>query len=267
MVKTVVVAHGGRVRAESLGHESGSTFTVELPLPDDAPGNATGELAGIRVLLVDDDDDMRFAARMVLELHGAEVTAVASAAAALAALEGSRPHVLLSDISMPGDSGYDSHAANRRTRRRAARRCPHGVRAQGGPSARSRCRLPDASREALRRAGARHGGRNAHRAKDRERPHRAPDHGDGFGRGQSIAPMRNTGRPLGRGTRHDARRVGCERIRTMRMANAASRAERSTGFVDHGPVVRSLRLGTALALARGPKNESSNDKESPCKAH
>jgi CheY-like chemotaxis protein len=65
------------------------------------------ELAGIRVLLVDDDEDMRAAAGAVLEHHGAEVTAVDSAAAALAALERSRPNVLLSDLSMPGESGYD----------------------------------------------------------------------------------------------------------------------------------------------------------------
>ncbi len=106
-VKTVVAAHGGRVRAESLGHAKGSTFTVELPLPADVPGEASRVLAGIRVLLVDDDEDMRFAVTAVLELHGAHVTSVASAAAALAALELSRPHVLLSDISMPGESGYD----------------------------------------------------------------------------------------------------------------------------------------------------------------
>jgi CheY-like chemotaxis protein len=64
-------------------------------------------LAGIRVLLVDDDDNMRSAVGAVLEQQGAEVTAVASAAAALAAIERSRPHVLLSDLSMPGGSGYD----------------------------------------------------------------------------------------------------------------------------------------------------------------
>jgi signal transduction histidine kinase/FixJ family two-component response regulator len=107
IVKTLVEAHGGRVRAESLAQEDGSTFTVELPLPDEPPEPAGPPLAGIRVLLVDDDDDMRAAAAMVLEHHGAEVTAVASAAAALEALERSRPHVLVSDITMPGESGWD----------------------------------------------------------------------------------------------------------------------------------------------------------------
>jgi signal transduction histidine kinase/ActR/RegA family two-component response regulator len=107
LVKTLVEAHGGRVRAETSAEEDGSTFTVELPLPAEAPQRAGHELVGVRVLLVDDDHDMRAAACAVLELHGAEVTAVASAAAALEALERSRPHVLVSDISMPGESGWD----------------------------------------------------------------------------------------------------------------------------------------------------------------
>ena len=107
VLKAVVEAHGGSVRDDSLGEAKGSTFTVELPLPpgDAAPGQRP--LEGIRVLLVDDDDDMRSAAGSVLELHGAKVTAVASAAEALDALERSRPHVLLSDIAMPGGNGYD----------------------------------------------------------------------------------------------------------------------------------------------------------------
>jgi signal transduction histidine kinase len=48
IVKTVVEAHGGRVRAESLGEEKGSTFTVELPLPADAPGDPALVTAGAR---------------------------------------------------------------------------------------------------------------------------------------------------------------------------------------------------------------------------
>jgi CheY-like chemotaxis protein len=105
-VKTVVEAHGGRVRAELLEGQAGAAFTVELPLTE-VCGRNQQILAGIRVLLVDDDDGMRDAVRALLEQHGAEVTDVASTAAALEALERSRPHVLLSDLTMPGESGYD----------------------------------------------------------------------------------------------------------------------------------------------------------------
>src|ERR1044072_9706288 len=66
-----------------------------------------GELAGIRVLIVDDDRDMRDALQYLLDSYGAEVRTAASAAEALAALEHSRPDVLLSDVAMPGESGYD----------------------------------------------------------------------------------------------------------------------------------------------------------------
>jgi CheY-like chemotaxis protein len=64
-------------------------------------------LSGIRVLLVEDDSDTRDVLALGLELSGAEVTAVGSAAAALEALPRIRPHVLLSDIGMSGEDGYE----------------------------------------------------------------------------------------------------------------------------------------------------------------
>ena len=64
-------------------------------------------LVGIRILVVDDDRDMQDALRFLLESYGAEVKTASSAADALAELERSRPDVLLSDIIMRGESGYD----------------------------------------------------------------------------------------------------------------------------------------------------------------
>jgi len=63
-------------------------------------------LDGLQVLIVDDEADAREFITAVLESHGIHVTAVATAAAALAALERFRPHVLVSDIRMPDDNGY-----------------------------------------------------------------------------------------------------------------------------------------------------------------
>ena len=63
-------------------------------------------LAGLNVLVVDDDDDSRFYVTTVLEGDGANVVAVASAAAALEALTKLQPEVLVCDIAMPDEDGY-----------------------------------------------------------------------------------------------------------------------------------------------------------------
>ena len=122
IVANLVELHGGRVHAESLGEGKGATFTVELPLAEGAveasapesrgtsDGSATKiarELEGIRVLVVDDEPDTREVIKAVLEHFGADVVLAGSAAEALAALERSLPDVILSDISMPGEDGYD----------------------------------------------------------------------------------------------------------------------------------------------------------------
>ncbi|HYQ18495.1 MAG TPA: hybrid sensor histidine kinase/response regulator [Polyangiaceae bacterium] len=118
LVKHLVALHGGRVRVESAGERNGSQFTVELPLagpaatapsPDLASAklDRPGTLSGIRVLLVDDDRDIGEVLKFVLESQGALVSLASSAADALAALNQSRPDVLLSDLAMPGGSGYE----------------------------------------------------------------------------------------------------------------------------------------------------------------
>ena len=107
LVKDMVELHGGHVRAESPGEQKGATLTVELPLGDTAARHAEGTLAGIRVLLVDDDRDICEVLQVVLERQGAVVTVAFSAIEALAALERSMPNVLLSDIAMPDETGYD----------------------------------------------------------------------------------------------------------------------------------------------------------------
>jgi PAS domain S-box-containing protein len=63
-------------------------------------------LDGLQVLIVDDETDAREFITAVLESHGINVTAVATGAEALAALEGFRPDVLVSDIRMPDENGY-----------------------------------------------------------------------------------------------------------------------------------------------------------------
>ena len=64
-------------------------------------------LDGTRVLVVDDESDARELFMSILEAAGAEVSAAASATEALASMTNANIHVLLSDIEMPGEDGYE----------------------------------------------------------------------------------------------------------------------------------------------------------------
>jgi len=75
-------------------------------MDDIAASSGTPRLDGVRVLIVDDDEGIRFAVRMLLEQSGAIVTAAPSAEAALVLLRQERPDVLLSDLTMPTYDGY-----------------------------------------------------------------------------------------------------------------------------------------------------------------
>jgi CheY-like chemotaxis protein len=63
-------------------------------------------LQGVRVLVVDDDDDVRVFVTFLLQQYGATVTTVASAAEALKAFAQAQPDILISDIGMPQVDGY-----------------------------------------------------------------------------------------------------------------------------------------------------------------
>ena len=120
IARQIVELHGGTIRAESPGPGRGSTFTVLLPLRAcDAPNRAPAEpaavdrphpdarpLAGMRVLLVEDDAATRAALMATLVGAGAEVTAVGSAPEAVDAYRRRRPDLLLSDIGLPNTDGY-----------------------------------------------------------------------------------------------------------------------------------------------------------------
>ena len=128
IVQHLVREHSGSVKAESAGVGKGATFTVDFPLgPSEvaaesvdlfsttAPrdwnrGNnpvAPCTLDGINVLVVEDEPDTRDLLTTILQECGAQVAAVGSARDALTFIEHELPNVLLSDISMSGESGYD----------------------------------------------------------------------------------------------------------------------------------------------------------------
>ena len=86
---------------------------ADIVVPADARPPAAEEqaanersLSGIRVMLVDDEQDAREVLGAALEQSGAEVGKVSSADAALELLSTLRPHVLLADIEMPSKDGY-----------------------------------------------------------------------------------------------------------------------------------------------------------------
>jgi hypothetical protein len=120
IVRHVVELHGGKVQADSAGENTGSTFTVTLPLmksgtaTDAQPADLHLEFestqvlaAATRVLLIEDDADAREVAVAGLERAGFEVRSAGSAREALSLLDTWRPNVVVSDIGMPGMDGYE----------------------------------------------------------------------------------------------------------------------------------------------------------------
>jgi len=121
IVRHLAELHGGSVRAESGGEGRGATFHVTLPARaarrdsrTDQPVAGTmvrrqgrSRLDGIRVLVVDDEADARDLFASILRAAGAAVTTAGSAAEARGCLAADHPQVLLSDIEMPGEDGYE----------------------------------------------------------------------------------------------------------------------------------------------------------------
>ncbi|HEY0049039.1 MAG TPA: ATP-binding protein [Pyrinomonadaceae bacterium] len=122
IVRQLTELHGGSVTVFSEGEGKGATFTVILPLSSTArqqeyqqtpPADKNGfsnnamNLAGSKVLLVDDDEDTRILLSMLLEQNSADVRAASSVQEALEFLETDVFDLLISDIEMPHQDGYD----------------------------------------------------------------------------------------------------------------------------------------------------------------
>lgn len=120
IAKILAERHGGSIRAESAGVGRGSKFTVEIPMtggladsgqrPNVSELVESKRLAGMRILIVDDDRDSLEVLRLFLEERGARVYAVTEGSAArsfLAESVANLPDLLISDIAMPEEDGYE----------------------------------------------------------------------------------------------------------------------------------------------------------------
>ncbi|HVS01842.1 MAG TPA: response regulator [Thermoanaerobaculia bacterium] len=123
LVHRLVHMHGGRVRAYSEGRGKGSEFVVRLPLS--SAGEAAGVAAGaedepherdepLRIVVVEDQDDVRHGVQALLEQWGHGVECAANGAEGVERILASRPDVALVDIAMPG--GIDGYGVARRVR-------------------------------------------------------------------------------------------------------------------------------------------------------
>jgi CheY-like chemotaxis protein len=115
LVKQIVELHEGTVSASSPGRGEGRTFRVRLPVTEERPepdGDETldedrRELQGLRVLVVDDNEDASRALAELLEITGCETTTAATGKEALARAREIRPAVVLLDLDLPDLSGYE----------------------------------------------------------------------------------------------------------------------------------------------------------------
>jgi signal transduction histidine kinase/DNA-binding response OmpR family regulator len=129
IVRHLVEMHGGTVEADSAGEGQGATFKIKLPfLPPALTSSKTGalihpnqkspnqkpnaadagiNLPGLRILVVDDQADVRELLTSVLRLHNAEVRSAGSVAEAMTILSQWQPEILISDIAMPDIDGYE----------------------------------------------------------------------------------------------------------------------------------------------------------------
>ena len=121
IVRHLVELHGGTISASSGGEDCGSTFTVTLPAPaEEIPlsnGNSETKTAqraeeeklpdGVHILIVEDDADSREMLKVMFGQYNMKITTAASAAEGLQIIKQTQPDILISDVGLPGEDGYE----------------------------------------------------------------------------------------------------------------------------------------------------------------
>ena len=126
LVRHIALLHGGQVRADSAGLGKGATFTVDLPAaplaaalaaigapsPESRRRTPEAALGAVRVWIADDDPDAHEVVSLTLKQSGAEVQSFGSGRQLAAALEATLlqepPDVLLLDLAMPDQDGFET---------------------------------------------------------------------------------------------------------------------------------------------------------------
>lgn len=132
IAKSLLELHGGTISVKSPGEGKGSTFNIQLPISAVAHGSMEKagfesdfrrrkDLAGLKILVVDDEPDACEMLLHLFRLSGADVKIAMSADEALAMCEAFTPDILVSDIGMPNVDGYE---LIRRIRRSSKRQLP-----------------------------------------------------------------------------------------------------------------------------------------------
>lgn len=142
IVKHLVELHDGGVEVQSAGKDQGATFTVSLPLSSAAssdnietatnpepesnglPAGFSKLLKGLRILVVDDEADSRDLVTAILTRCGSKVRCCESVAEALKTFREWKPDLLVSDIGMPNEDGYELIKKLRRLRLKRAKEIP-----------------------------------------------------------------------------------------------------------------------------------------------
>ena len=114
LARRLVELHGGSISVRSDGPDTGSSFTVTLPLSQatvpDTPGSAAlawGEFDGLRALVVDDNRDAADSLGALLEILGCKASVFYSASSALSGMDGAAPDIGLFDLGMAGMDGFE----------------------------------------------------------------------------------------------------------------------------------------------------------------
>lgn len=138
IVRHLVELHQGVIAVESPGKGKGATFTINLPLAPAAAEESANEqplvksedfgdsktLAGLRILVVDDEADSRDLITAILTRYGSEVKCSESTSEALRAFQDWNPDLIVSDIGMPDEDGYSLIKKLRKLKSKRAKQIP-----------------------------------------------------------------------------------------------------------------------------------------------